>query len=154
CGGFSLPVDQGDTDTLARQGVGLEERAQITLPLLPPMMHDHPPRPKFQQVEFASPDDEPDHPLRVGGVERHQPLTAPFEDRLPCVFQRPANGWLSARKTDPPVSPRSASKMDPPQPLPFYWKFHNLELLVNGGKDADGGRLRPDSPRLPRRHEY
>jgi predicted RecB family nuclease len=28
-------------------------------------------------------------------------------------------GWLSARKRDPPVGRRSASKMDPPQPHPF-----------------------------------
>jgi len=35
---------------------------------------------------------EVNHPLRVGGVEHHQPLTGTFEDRLPCVFQRPGHG--------------------------------------------------------------
>jgi hypothetical protein len=69
--GFPLAVDQRDTDTLAGQRVGLEERAQITLPLGAPIMDNYPPRPKLKQVQPASPDDEPDHPLGVGGVERH-----------------------------------------------------------------------------------
>src|SRR5215213_4876280 len=34
----------------------------------------------------------------------------------PFVFYQ---GWLSARKGDPPGEPGSASKMDPPQPHPF-----------------------------------
>jgi hypothetical protein len=29
-----------------------------------------------------------------------------------------------------------------------------MKSLVEGSKDVDGGRLRQDSPRLPRRHEY
>jgi hypothetical protein len=56
------------------------------------MMHDDRPRPKLHQVQSASPDDEPDHPLWVGGVERHQTLTGTFEDRLPCVVQRSGHG--------------------------------------------------------------
>lgn len=43
--GFPLAVDQRDTDPLAGQRVGLEERAQIALPLLAPMVDRHLPWP-------------------------------------------------------------------------------------------------------------
>jgi hypothetical protein len=84
--GFSFPVDQGDTDIVPGQPVLLEERPQITLPLLPPKMHDDPPWVNLDQVELAPPDDEPDHPLWIGGVKCHQAFTGAFEDRPPCVM--------------------------------------------------------------------
>jgi hypothetical protein len=46
------------------------------------MVDRHQPWPKLKQVQPATPDDEADHPLRVGGVERHQPLTGMFQGRL------------------------------------------------------------------------
>ena len=39
-----LPFDQNDLDALPGQAVPLEEWAQIALTLLPPIMHDDPPR--------------------------------------------------------------------------------------------------------------
>jgi hypothetical protein len=97
--GFSLPVDQDDLDDLPGQAMLLEEGAQIGLPLLAPMMHDDPPRPKLKQVQRASPDDDPDYPLWVGSVERRQPLAGAFKDRLVCIFQRPANGIAHAPRS-------------------------------------------------------
>jgi hypothetical protein len=72
----------------------LEEGARVGLPLLPPMMHDDLVTMKLDQVQFTPPDNEPDDPLPVGGVERHQALTGTFEDRLPCVRQRPGHGII------------------------------------------------------------
>jgi hypothetical protein len=90
-----FPVEQGDLHALPGQPVLLEERAQVALPLLTPMVDHHPPRPKLQQVQPASPHDEPDHPLRIGGIEHHQPLTGTFEDRLAGVFQAPGHGIIN-----------------------------------------------------------
>ena len=53
----------------------LKNGRKLALPTLAPMMHDDSPRPKLKQVQLASPHDEPDDPLRVGGVERNQALT-------------------------------------------------------------------------------
>jgi hypothetical protein len=92
---FPFPVEQGDLHALRGQAVLLEEWAQITLPWLAPMVDRHPPWLKHQQVQPAPPDDEADHPLRVGGVERHQALTGTFEDRMACVFQRPGHGVVN-----------------------------------------------------------
>jgi hypothetical protein len=73
-GGFSLPVDQGDLDDLPGQPMRLEEGPQIGLPLLAPMMHDHPPRPKLKQVQPAPPNDEPNDALVVRSRQFQQAL--------------------------------------------------------------------------------
>ena len=59
------------------------------------MVDDDPPGPDFKEVQAAPPDNEPDDTLRIGGVERHQPLTGTFEDRLPCVCKRSGHGIVN-----------------------------------------------------------
>ena len=99
-----LPFDQNDPDLLSGQAVLLEEGAQIALSLLAPMMHDDPPWGGLDQAQLAAPDEEPDHPLWIGSVERHQSLMGTFEDRLIGLFQRPGHRIANGQKSPVEVS--------------------------------------------------
>ena len=91
-GSFSLPVDQDDTDGVPRQAVRLEERTQISLTTLAPIMHDDPPRANLDQVQPASPGDKPDDALVVRRRQFPQARRGSLQDRLLCICQRPGHG--------------------------------------------------------------
>ncbi len=52
-------------------------------------MHDDPPRVNLNQVQLASPDNEPDDALVVRRRQFSQARRGSLQDRQPCVFQRP-----------------------------------------------------------------
>ena len=90
--GFSLPVDQDDTGRRSWPGHALEERPQIALSLLAPIMHDDPLRPNLDQVQPASPGDKPDDAMVVRRRQFPQARRGSLQDRLLCICQRPGHG--------------------------------------------------------------
>ncbi len=115
------------------------------------LMHDHDLRAKTARKFRCTTDSNHDLPVAANLLDRQFNPAAANEAWVADITYIPTREgwlylavveWLSARKMDPPVSPRSASKMDPPQPLPFYWRLHNLELLA---LPFLGAGYRPDS---------
>jgi hypothetical protein len=86
---LSLSVEQDDLDALLGQPVLLEKVPKVGKALLAPIVDHDPSRTKLKKIQPAPPHDDPDHPLRIGAVERYQPLAGAFEDRLMSICQRP-----------------------------------------------------------------
>src|SRR5207253_152744 len=91
CGSLALAVDEDNLHLLASKPMRLEKGPQIALTVLAPIMHHDLGRLNLDQVKLAAAGHEPDDSLRVGSVERHEPLSGPLQDRLVGVVQRPSH---------------------------------------------------------------
>ena len=84
-----------DLDVFSGQAVLLEEGSKVALSLLAPIMNDNPFGLKFDQVQLASPGDEPDDANGVRRGQFEQAFPGPLKDWMLRVFQGPGHGIVN-----------------------------------------------------------